>query len=111
MPSHAETGEGLRQYRLLQRRFGPTLPTIGRNKGWAALGSFRDIEPSAAGKCFDDLATDRPVSLVVRTVPPLSIGRKIGPDSIPAASNHARNALAGQATSPLAMAMVVPARS
>src|SRR5216683_2657162 len=31
MPSHAETGESLRQYRLLQRRFGPTLPAIGRN--------------------------------------------------------------------------------
>jgi hypothetical protein len=41
------------------------------------------------------LATDRSVSREARTVHPLSIGRKIGPAWIPAASNHSRNALAG----------------
>jgi len=51
------------------------------------------------------------VSLEARTVPALSIGRKIGPASIPAASSHPRSARAGQATSPRAMAMVTPSPS
>jgi hypothetical protein len=34
------------------------------------------------------LATDRQVSREARTVPPLPIGRKIGPASIPAASSQ-----------------------
>src|SRR5262249_24355312 len=32
MPSHAETGESLRQSRPLHRRFGPILPAVGRNQ-------------------------------------------------------------------------------
>jgi hypothetical protein len=65
--------------------------------------------PGAFGIRLDDVGNGS-IGLEARTVPPLSIGRKIAPASIPAASIHSRRALAGKATSPRAIAIVAPAR-
>src|ERR1700681_98891 len=68
-------------------------------------------KPARAAYAFTKLATDRQVSREARTVPALSIGRKIAPALISAASSDSRSALTGQAMSPRAMAIVSPWRS
>src|SRR5260370_42589279 len=67
--------------------------------------------PARAAYALTKLATERQERREARTVPALSIGRKIGPASIAAASNHARSALTGQATPPPGIAMLRPSAS
>src|SRR5882672_4747949 len=62
--------------------------------------------PARLAYALTIFATDRSVSLESRTVSALSTGRKIGPAAMPAASNHSRSALTGQAMSPRAIAII-----
>jgi hypothetical protein len=79
----------------VNQRFAKDKPEADRRRVATAIRVLGQFDWLAYALTM--FATDRSVSLVVRTVPPLSIGRKIGPDSIPPASHHSRNALAGQA--------------